>query len=109
MSRVGQPWVINEICLSVSIIGSALDPIRNETLEGSRILAAGSEMCLVLCKLLKHPAVIKDFNIQWQFVRTATLHKDFLRTGWVIVSCSVSGIFSCQRKCGLSYNCHRYL
>lgn len=88
MSVVAQSMVINKVCCSVYILGFALD------LKGSRILTAGSKMCLVLCKLLKHPAVIKNFNIKWQFVRTAALNKDFLRTGWAIVSYSVGGIFS---------------
>lgn len=55
-------------------------------------------MCLVLHKLRKHPAVIKDFNIKWQLVRTAILSNDFLRTGWAIVSYSVGGIFFLSKE-----------
>lgn len=88
MSVVAQPMVINKVCGSVRVVGSALD------LKGSRMLMASSGMCLVLCKLPKCPAAIKDFNIKWQFVRTAALNKDFLRAGWAIVSYSVGGIFS---------------
>lgn len=49
--------------------------------------------CAQFCVNFSNTAVINDFNIKCQFVRTAALNTSFLRAGWAAVGCSVGGIF----------------